>query len=157
MPVLPPSWVPFEPTNHYPHMAKHDERIWERFLARYAGYFIDAAYDIALGGSEINDPQASEAERRMWRFNTAKRIDAVVRNSDEVWLCEVRRGAGTAAVGAVISYGTLSELDPWTTLPIVLTIVTDHSDPDTRMVAEILEIQLLEFPDDPIGDETTRR
>ena len=65
--------------------------------------------------------------------------------------------SGTAAVGAVISYGTLSELDPLTTLPIVLTIVTDHSDPDTRMVAEILEIQLLEFPDDPIGDETTRR
>lgn len=156
MPVLPVVWQPFGPAPHYPHMAKHDERIWERFLTRYVGYFTEAAYDIALGGTEINDPTATDAERRMWRFNTAKRIDAVCRNRDEVWLCEVRRGAGAAAVGAVVTYGTLSELDKWTTLPIVLTIVTDRSDPDTRTVAESLAIQLIELPEPDVGDEPRR-
>jgi len=94
-------------------MAKHDARIWERFQARYAGYFQEAAYDIALGGSEPLDPNATEAERLGWRFNTAKRIDAAVRNPEEIWLCEVRRGSGTSAIGAVIVYGELSELDKW--------------------------------------------
>jgi hypothetical protein len=157
MPVKPIVWQPFGPARHYPHMAKHDERIWERFITRYQGYFTDAAYDLALGGSETTDPDASDAERLMWRFNTAKRIDAVVRNTDEAWLCEVRRGAGTAAIGAVMSYGVLSELDKWTLLPIVLTIVTDRTDPDTRLVAESLEIQMLEFPEPDMGDAPPRR
>lgn len=156
MPVFPVTWVPFELGHRYPHMAKHDARIWERFIARYAGYFTDAAYDIALGGSEINDPLATEADRRMWRFNTAKRIDAAVRNADEIWLCEVRRGSVTDAVGAVTVYGVLSELDKWADRPLVLTIVTDRTDPDTRTVCEILEIQLIELPEPEIGDEPRR-
>src|SRR6266850_3438514 len=75
MPVYPLAWVPFSSPGPYPHMAKHDARIWERFRARYAGYFQDAAYDIGLGGSETTDPQATPAERLGWRYNTAKRID----------------------------------------------------------------------------------
>jgi hypothetical protein len=156
MPVYPVVWGPFERTGHYPHMSKHDSRIWERFQARYAGYFQEAAYDIALGGSLPTDPQATEAERLGWQFNTAKRIDAAVRNPDEIWLCEVRRGSGTDAIGAVIVYGELSELDKWADRPLILTIVTDRIDPDLRRVAEILEIQVIELPEPPIGDELRR-
>jgi hypothetical protein len=156
MPVRPIEWVPFGPITRYPHMAKHDARIWERFVARYAGYFTDAAYDVALGGSETTDPLATDAERLMWRFNTAKRIDAVVRNANEIWLCEVRRGSGTDAIGCVIVYGELSELDRWYDRPLVLTLVTDRIDPDLRLVAERLEIQVVELPEPDIGDPRPR-
>jgi hypothetical protein len=156
MPVYPLRWEPFTPRGRYPHMAKHDARIWERFQDRYAGYFQDAAYDIALGGTETTDPSATEAERLMWRFNTAKRIDAAVRNANEIWLCEIRRGAGTAAVGAIICYAELSELDKWADRPLVLTIVTDRTDPDTRTVCARLEIQMIELPEPDIGDPRPR-
>jgi hypothetical protein len=128
-------------------MAKHDARIWERFLAAYLGFFTDAAYDVALGGAETADPDATEADRLMWKWNTAKRIDAVVRNADEIWLCEVRPGAGLSAVGAVLGYTVLSEHDRWATLPIVPTIVTDHMDDDTKLVCRELEIQVVELPE----------
>lgn len=157
MPVKPIVWEPFRLLSRYPHMAKHDARIWERFQARYAGYFQQAAYDIALGGSILLDPHATDAERLMWRFNTAKRIDAAVRNDEEIWLCEVRRGSVTDAIGAVIVYGELSDLDKWADLPLVLTIVTDRTDNDARTVCERLEIQLIELPEPPIGDEPPRR
>jgi len=137
-------------------MAKHDARIWERFQSRYAGYFQDAAYDIALGGTETTDPQASPAERLGWKYNTAKRIDAAVRNPDEIWLCEIRRGAGTAAVGALVCYGELSELDKWADRPLILTLVTDRTDPMTRAVCDRLEIQLIELPEPEIGDPRPR-
>jgi|SRR5580765_678394 hypothetical protein len=151
MPVKPIQWVRFEQGHVYPHMAKHDARIWERFITRYDGYFFEAAYDIAVGGSETTDPQATDSERLMWRFNTAKRIDAAVRNRDEIWLVEVRPSAGLAAVGAVLGYTFLSELDKWADRPIVMTIATDRTDNDIRLVCESFDIQLIELPE---PDET---
>jgi hypothetical protein len=128
-------------------MAKHDARIWERFLTRYAEYFQEAAYDIAVGGSETTDPDATERDRLMWRFNTAKRIDAAVRNADEIWLCEVRPSAGLAAIGAILGYTLLSELDKWPDRPLIMTLVTDRTDNDIRVVAESFDIQVIELPE----------
>lgn len=92
----------------------------------------------------------------MWRFNTAKRVDAVVRNADEIWLCEVRPGSGLSAIGAVLGYGILSELDQWADRPLILTIVTDHTDADTRYVCEQLDIQLIELPEPDPGEPIER-
>lgn len=158
MPVGAVVWAPVQRGLHYPHMAKHDARIWERFLAAYDGYFEEAVYDVALGGADPVDPDATEAERFMWRRNTAKRIDAAVRNKDETWLCEVRPGAGLSAVGAVLGYAILSEHDPWVEGPLVMTIVTDQMDNDTKVVCDDLEIQVIELPEpapgEPLPEET---
>lgn len=153
MPVKPLTWVRFEQGHTYPHMAKHDARIWERFITRYSGYFDEAAYDVGVGGSETTDPLATERERMMWRWNTAKRIDAVVRNRDELWLVEVRPSAGLAAVGAVIGYTFLSELDKWPDRPLIMTIVTDRTDNDVRLLCQHFDIQLIELPEPELGDE----
>lgn len=152
MPVRPIVWQRFEAAASYPHMAKHDERIWERFLTRYAGYFEEVAYDVAIGGSETTDPYATERERLMWRINTAKRIDAVARNADELWLVEVRPQAGLAAVGAVLGYTYLSELDKWPDRPLIMTIATDRTDNDIRLVCQAFEVQLVELPETDIGE-----
>lgn len=152
MPVRPITWSHFEQGHTYPHMAKHDARIWERFITRYAGYFDDVAYDIALGGSEPTDPRATEAERLMWRFNTAKRIDAAARNRDEIWLVEVRPNAGLAAIGSLLGYTYLSELDKWADRPLIMTLATDHTDNDIRVICQGFDIQLVELPEPEIND-----
>ena len=147
MPVIPPTWEKFEHGHHYKHMARHDIRIWERFLDRYAGYFEDVAYDVAFGGSVPADPSASPEEVRMWRFNTAKRVDAIVRNREEMWICEVRPGSGLSALGAVLGYTWLAEQEKFADRPVVMTVVTDHTDPDTRAIVEAFEVQLIELPE----------
>lgn len=152
MPVIPPTWEAFEHGHHYKHMARHDIRIWERFLDRYAGYFTAVAYDVAFGGSETLDPNASEAERRMWRFNTAKRVDAICKNDDVMWLCEVRPGSGLSALGAVLGYTWLAEQEKFSELPIVMTVVTDHTDADTRAIVEAFDVQLIELPEPEPGE-----
>jgi len=158
MPVLPPKWEPFTHGRHYKHMARHDVRIWERFLDRYAGYFDEAAYDVAFGGTEVTDPTATEQERIMWRFNTAKRVDAIVRNRDVLWLCEVRPGSGLSALGAVLGYTWLAEQEKFSDRPIIMTVVTDHTDPDTRLILEAFDVQLVELPEpdpeEPIAEAT---
>jgi len=152
MPVKPAQWEPFGRRHKYPHMARHDVRIWERFVDRFAGNFDEAAYDLAFGGADTLDPAATDPERLMWRFNTAKRVDAVVRNRSEIWLCEVRPGSGLSAVGAVLGYTILAELEKWADRPLVMTIVTDHTDNDTHIVCEHLSIQLIELPEPELGE-----
>lgn len=147
MPVRPVVWQPVQQGIHFPHMAKHDAAIWERFLTRFTGYFDRVAYDIALGGAEPTDPSATAAERMMWRSNTAKRIDAAIGNDEEIWLVEVRKGAGLSAIGAVLGYLLLSELDKWADAPLIPTLVTDQTDEDIKLVCREYEIQVYEFPE----------
>jgi len=146
MPVYPVAWVAVEKSGRYPHMFKHDISIWERFLDAYGGQFTAAAYDVALGGITTDAADADPAMVKGWQYSTAKKIDAAVRNDEEVWLCEVRPDAGLAAVGSVIGYALLSEVDPWTALPIVPVIVTDRMDGDTKLVCRELEILVIELP-----------
>lgn len=146
MPVFPVEWGPVVKSGRYPHMFKHDIGIWERFLDAYGGQFTEAAYDIALGGITTDDPNADPAMVKGWQYSTAKKIDAVVQNDQEVWLCEVRPDAGLAAVGSVLGYAILSEHDPWTALPIVPVIVTDHMDGDTKLVCQEFDVVVIELP-----------
>ena len=156
MPVYPVTWEKWRASGRYRHMFKHDVAIWERFLDAYSGAFLEVAYDIALGGMVPTDPTADEPSRKMWQYSTAKKIDAAVRNDDEVWLCEVRPQAGLAAVGSVIGYAILSDRDPWTTQPLVMVIVTDSMDGDTKVVCQELEIQVIELPELTDAPETAR-
>lgn len=152
MPVYPVEWSKVLKTGRYPHMFKHDLSIWERFLDAYGEQFTEAAYDIALGGITPNDPDTDMTLALGWRYSTAKKIDAAVRNSEEVWLCEVRPDAGLAAVGSVLGYAILSERDPWTAQPLVPTIVTDRMDGDTKLVCQEFEIQVIELPLQGLAD-----
>lgn len=147
MPVYPVQWEKLVPGGRYRHMFKHDIAIWERFISAYGAGFPDVAYDIALGGVLPGDATQEPELSKMWQYSTAKKIDAAVRNDAEVWLCEVRPTAGLAAVGSVLGYALLSEHDPWTALPVIMTIVTDSMDGDTKLVCRELEIQVIELPE----------
>src|SRR5512145_3138408 len=128
MPVYPVEWLPVTAQHHFPGMSNHDAAIWLRFIDAYGGDFKQVAYNTRLGRAEPTDPRATPEEELFWRAETAKRIDAAIRNDAELWLCEVRPGAGLAALGALIGYVILSEKDVWTPQLIVLTIVTDQMD-----------------------------
>jgi len=147
MPVYPVEWLPIRAGAKYPHMSKHDSAIWDRFLDAYGGEFDAVCYDVALGGRVTMDPEATEAERLGWQYDTAKKIDAAVAAPEEVWICEVRPSAGLAAVGSVLGYAILSDVDKWTDKALVMTIVTDNMDDDTKLVCQELEIQVLELPE----------
>lgn len=147
MPVYPVTWEQLRAGGRYRHMFKHDIRIWERFIAAYGASFPEVAYDIALGGVIPGDERQEPELSKMWQYSTAKKIDAAIRNDAECWLCEVRPQAGLAAIGSVLGYALLSEHDPWTTLPLVMTIVTDMMDGDSKLVCSELDIQVIELPE----------
>jgi hypothetical protein len=148
MPVYPIAWTPLVKTGHYPHLAKHDSAIWERFLDRFAADFDLAAYDVALGGFLLDDQAGSEDERLGWRYSTALKVDVVLSREGEVWVVEVKPQAGVSALGGALCYATMAERDGFTADTIVPAVVTDRASPDIRYCAAQLGVTLVAV-DDP--------
>jgi hypothetical protein len=147
MPVYPVEWVPVTMSGRYPQMAKNDMLVWERFLLIHGGEFEAAAYNVALGGVTPAGDELSEADRLMWKYNTAKKIDALLRREGECWLVEVKPTASLSAIGQVVGYTLLAKVDPFTDLPVFPVIVTDGVDPDVQYVANQLGVSVLIFPE----------
>jgi hypothetical protein len=149
MPVYPPTWLPLVKNGYYPHLSKHDAAIWERFVDLYGGNWLDVAYDVALGGFVLAADLGTEAERLGWQYSTALKIDAVLRRSEDVWVCEVKPSAGVSAIGGALSYVTLAEDDPFDRRPLMPAIITDHASGDIKRVAEKLGVTIIEVPEPP--------
>jgi hypothetical protein len=156
MPVYPLLLAPPLKTGRYPHMAKHDARIWERFLDVYGAQFQSVAYDVALGGFNLSEVLGSEQERQAWRYSTALKVDAIGLREQECWIIEVKPHAGTAALGACLAYAVMAELDGFTPLPLIPCVVTDYTSEDVRFCARQLGAVLIEVPEPAPAGELVR-
>lgn len=147
MSVYPVEFVPPALSGVYPHMARRDMALWERYLRAYAQLWQGFAYDVALGGLEVTDPDATDAERAGWRYSTAEKIDVVANKGDEHWIIEVRPNARCDTIGSVLGYLLLAQREPWTSLPLVPCILTENMSPDARWVAEQLGVEVIILPE----------
>lgn len=149
MPVYPVEFFPPALLGHYPHMARRDAVIWERYLKLEASSWLGFAYDVALGGVVVDDPLGSEAEKLGYQFSTAQRVDVVGDRGTEHWIIEVRSQARVGAIGAVMGYTLLAQREPWTHLPLIPVVITDNMSPDVRWVAEQFSVQVIVVPEAP--------
>lgn len=148
-PVYEVAWKDASERGDYPHMAKHDAAIWERFLEAYAPHFTRFAYDVALGGFTTEGDATDEAQRKGWQYSTAKKIDVVAERPDDCWIIELRPHAGVSALGSALCYEVLAGVDKFTDKPVVAVVVTDRSDPDIRFCANELGVTLIEMDEQP--------
>lgn len=147
MPVYPIEFIPPVPNGYYPHMARRDAAIWERYLKEAASLWQGVAYDVAVGGLLPEVTDADEAMLKGWQYSTAQRIDVVANRGTEHWIIEVRANARVGACGAAVGYTLLAQRESWTELPLVPAILTDNISPDVRWVAEQLGVQVLIAPE----------
>lgn len=150
MPVYPVEWTPVEKSGAYPHMAKLDAAIWERFLDQYGANFTSVAYDVALGGYLPGEDEGTLAQRKGWEYTTALKVDAVLLRAGECWIVEIKPGGGTAGIGAALCYTLLAERDGFSPVPVVPVLVTDRSNPDVLFCAEQLGVTVLAV-DEPLN------
>jgi len=148
MPVYPLEFFPPELTGWYPHMAKRDAVIWERYLKREASAWKGFAYDVALGGFITEDPTADERTRTGYQYSSAQRIDVVGDRGTEHWIIEVRHQARISAISAAMGYLMLAQREPWTDLPLIPCVITDNMSADVRYVAEQFDVQVILVPED---------
>lgn len=120
-----------------PHMLKPDIPVWYRFLDNYAPKFHLLFYDVLLGGPELTPEEERDPMKRMWRYNLAKRADAIATTDKEVWIIEVADKPGLRALGQLQTYRSLWIEDPKIPLPEKMILVCEAIDPDLKRAAEM--------------------
>ncbi|MDD2777559.1 MAG: hypothetical protein PHI16_01510 [Methanocellales archaeon] len=125
-----------------PHMLRTDYPVWYRFLDRYGQYFIALYYDCLLGGPELTADEQNDPIKRMWRYNTARRADAIAELASEVWIIEVADVPGLRAVGQLLTYQKLWSEDPKILKPEKLILVSETISADLAASCTTLGIQI---------------
>jgi hypothetical protein len=140
--VYPVHWVPTTFRGAFPHFAKRDAPVWDRFLELYADRWSAFAYDVALGGLALPSVGASEAERLGWQYSTALKVDACGLAADAVWLFEVRPEATVSALGAVLTYTLVAERDTVFAEPLLSAVVCESMQADVKWCCDRLGVRV---------------
>jgi hypothetical protein len=143
--VYPLEWKLSDARGDYPHMAKNDAVLWERFLDEYGPNFLRFAYDVALGGFLPEGDDTDKQYRVGHQYSTALKIDALGERVDDLWVIEVRPSAGVSAIGAALCYTVLASLDPLATKPLQPVVVTDRTSPDIQLCAEAFNVVVIQL------------
>lgn len=113
-----------------PHMLQEDIAVWYRFLDRESPAFLALYYDVLLGGPWLSPEEERDPLKRMWRYNLAKRADAVAELEDEVWIIEAALDPGLRAAGQLLTYQNLWNEDPKIPKTPRMVLVCERLDPD---------------------------
>jgi len=123
-------------------MLQQDHAVWYRFLDRYGKYFKGLWYDCLVGGPTLSPEQQEDPFQRMWRGNTAKRIDCIAEMEDEVWIIEVATYPGLRAIGQLNVYQTLWIEDTVIQKPERMMLVSERIDNDLGAACARFGIQV---------------
>lgn len=126
-----------------PHMLKPDIPVWYRFLAVQGPLIHKLYYDCLVGGEFYTDEQLKDPMTRMWRQNTAKRLDALAEMDTEAWIIEVAADPGLRSLGQLFTYQTLWIRDPQIAKPERLVLVCDTIEKDLLDAAGMRGISVI--------------
>ncbi len=134
-------WEPPAITGRYQHLMRRDLAVWERWLALHGDEFDAVAYDVAIGGAVPAVEGLSDADARGWKYTTALKIDALLRDEQGVWIIEVKPSASVSAIGAAIGYPLVLAREEPDLLIAGAGIVAENLTPDIEWLAQQLSIR----------------
>jgi len=139
---------PFEITwrGDPPQMLPSDVPLWHKFLDRYASNFQRFYYNVRVGGPDVSTIDGDEAIKRMWYLSTAKRIDVLAEKENELWIIEVASSPYLRAVGQMLTYHFLWDLDPKINKPVKDVLLCYYLDSDLEKVLNHYAVEVLTIP-----------
>ena len=90
------------------------------------------------------------AMAKMWYASTAKRIDAIGEKKNEIWIIEVASSPYLRAVGQMVSYHFLWDLDPKIKKPVKDILVCYFIDSDLEKILNHYKVQVIKIEKPPI-------
>ncbi len=130
------NWLPTTIRRHYPHLIASDIEIWNRFLHSDGNHYDAVAYDVHVGHGEIPLTNVTPAIAHDMKTLTQKRIDAVLTTPEKHYIAEIKKRAGSWAVGQALVNDFLYRQTFIPELPTVPMIVTDKPQPDIADVCD---------------------
>ncbi|GAH71080.1 unnamed protein product [marine sediment metagenome] len=131
---------------HYPHMLQEDNSVWHKFLQTDAHRLKEVWYDVKVGLPVFLPVGASDLERRIAAGVSRKRIDVVCHVAGGFWVVEIKPRASMLAIGQVISYVRMFNLEYAPGGQVIPVIVCDSYDED--LLEEFDELGVLVLMND---------
>jgi hypothetical protein len=142
-PVYPLTVYTWDSISSYPHMAKRDANVWEKYLKAHGAEYIGFSYDVALGGRQLALEGMREEESIAWQYSTALKIDVVGWKANQAWIIEVRPDATVGTLGAALCYTLVAQREQLSELPLVPAICYESIQIDVEWCCQQTGVQLL--------------
>ena len=132
---MPPRFA-FKPLLRYPHLAKNEVQIWDRFIKQNPEWAERADYDVPCGEHDILPADTPQHTKEDWDYLRSWKIDVVAYKGRIPFIIEVRPRANLGAIGEIVSKATMfmeehpefSEVEP--------IIITDQERPNMRELCD---------------------
>jgi len=134
---------PVDFAGHPPHMSAIDFVLWQRFRRQLPLSFLRLYFDVAVGDGAAPGGPVAENVRKAWERITRLRIDVVGQKNDLWTIIEIRGAAGPGAIGSLVVYRDLWNLDPPDLYPVALWLITDQFPSNLQRSLELAEIRLI--------------
>ena len=126
-----------------PQMAAKDLDLWYRARPILLIDAINLYFNVGLGGQTDVPPGTSPEIAAMWLLNTQKRADVVIEQKDFWIIVELRFDATANALGRILTYISLWNLNLIDLKPVRGILVTNRKDSDIEFVAATMGIEVL--------------
>lgn len=120
-----PGWMGYPPA-----MPTGDYEIWIRYRHELVGNFHEIFFNVRIGEPTPFPADTPPEMAVMVRALSRRRIDVVAHNDLHWLLVELKFNAGTEALGQIMLYKALWDLDPPDNKPVSLAIVSDRANKD---------------------------
>ena len=125
----------------FPHFTLEEAKVLEEFQKRFP-YFTNWRYDVKLKSrkldlAKIDDPIL----KKMWYHLTAKRIDAVCEDNENIYIIEVKRYMMASGIGQLLVYQYMFNEQFKPKKNIKLWLISYYPDPDVEHIANQLGIR----------------
>ncbi len=124
-------------------MSARDLDLWYRARSILAKEAINFYFDVGLGGQTEVPPETSPEMETMWLLITQKRVDVLIEQKDLWKIVELRFEATANALGRLLTYIALWNLNLFDLRPVRGLLVTNRKDIDIEFAASTMGIEVL--------------
>ena len=134
--MLDTTQYPPELMHKYPHMFPLDKIVWNKFLAKYSGQYLNFMYDVTCGIQAEMQPDWNSSTKKDAAILSKLRIDAVGETPGFIDIIEVKPRGNMSAIGQLLTYENhyIKEYQP--IKPTRKVLVCEEIDPN---IAEICD------------------
>ncbi len=125
-----------------PHMSSNDFEIWMSYREIIPEGTKNLYFDVAVGEPILFAEGLEEEMQRVVNQVTRRRIDVVAETTRGWVIIELRWNAGPGAIGSVLTYRELWNMDPPDNRPVRTRIVTNYPDINILKTCKRLGIEL---------------
>lgn len=127
----------------YPHLGKHEERIWDAYVEEFGLPDGRITYDTRLGEGAPVDPGWPEWMKAMVRVLSQKRVDVIAEARFSIIIFEIKRRAGLSCLGQLLGYEALMFKQKAGWKPVTLVAVCEEIEPDMLDTFDFYKVQVV--------------